>query len=191
MIAAEQAAAAAAASSASAGAGAAAGAASGAGSAGAAAGGLTGEEIAAAQLAQEAGASGAAGTYGMQGGLLGQGTELAREAGASDPALMSDFQKYLGQAKEGFRSAGNFYKKLPPGVSNVAMQGLLGGGQQPHDTNYQGGGHGGPQQPIQNSTGLLGTHQLPRATPYAYTQGGPDDEEMKRRLMMMLQGVRQ
>lgn len=198
LIAAEEAAAvaaaeAAAAAAASEGAGAAAmagsgAAASGAGyGAGAAAAGtgaaITSEELAAAQIAQEMGASGGMLGESGAGGLLADPSSALAEGGGN--AFVSDWDKYLTYGKEGFRTLGKGVNKMPPGSSNMMMQGLLGGGGGPQTNISPPRPQGQPQQ--QGS--LVSNQPMPTVTPYAQSLG-EDAEEMKRRkwLMMQMQG---
>lgn len=140
-------------------------------------GALTAEEM--AMLANEGG------------GLLGSTPYGAGDtiSIANQPAQMSDLELSKEWLQKGFRNLGKMQKDLPPGVSNMMMQGLLGqpqGGQ----NNVSAPRPQGPPSSPQPTAGLLGqsNQPLPKVTPYAPSLGGNDAEEMKRRLMMMLQG---
>lgn len=148
---------------------------------GAASGALTAEE--AAMLANEGGGLLGEGANGM---LSDPSSVLASDGTGN--AFTSDFEKYKHFAKEGFRNVGKAYNKLPPGASNIAMQGLLGSGGGQQNTVSAPRPQGPPANP-QPTAGLLGSSNqpLPKVTPYAPSLGGGNDaEEMKRRLMMMM-----
>lgn len=101
--------------------------------------------------------------------------------------FVTDYDKYKFAAQNGFRALGKGFNKLPGpvqgAVTQPVMQGLFGGApQQPRENVMRpmGGGGGGPQAPLSYPQ-----QPMPKATPYAMTAGGPDDEEMRRRLMML------
>jgi hypothetical protein len=159
----------------------------GAGASGAAAG-LTAEEL--AMLNAYGGEAGLS-----TGGLLGEGVEAGLGSGATYSGGIgntigntytapTDFEKFLQFGKEGYRNVGKMYNKMPPGTSNMLTQGLLGQPQQAPQTVVRPPSGGGAPQ----SSNPYGNRQLPKVTPYASTAlGGQDAEEMKRRLMKLLQ----
>ncbi len=133
------------------------------------------------------------GAYGGQSaatGLLSDPSAMLAQD-ASGNAFTSDYEKYKHFAKEGFRSVGKGYNKLPKPaqqmVQGQAVQGLLGPGEQPQRNNVVAPmGGSAPQQ--QQSSNPYAKMQLPTVQPYAPSLlGGEDEKEMKRRLMMMRQ----
>lgn len=173
--------------------------AAGAGEAVSGAYGLTAAELAAMEGTAAANGMAAADAFALgdsvyQGsGLLG--TDPATAMAQADAVYggadqLTQSQHYLNLSKDGFRSLGKAYNKLPQGVSSMATQGLLGGGQGQQNNVSAPRPQGPPANP-QPTAGLLGASNqpLPKVTPYAPSVGGGNDaEEMKRRLMMMLQG---
>ena len=153
-----------------------------------------------------AGAAASGGAYGMgSSGLLGAGLSAeeiaalsqaqggadlgagaAAESGSGGSAFTSDYEKYANAMQQGVKGMGQAYNKLPPMIQSqatgMAIKGLLGGQEQGQTQNIRppaGGGQApGPTNPYANQT-------MPQVTPYAPTMGGPDDMEMKRRLMML------
>lgn len=135
-------------------------------------------------------AMGAAAGESYGGGSLAEQNFLNGSLTSQNPPAPTGWDEFKRHATEGFRNVGKMYNKLPPGVSGMAMQGLLGQPQQQPQTNISPPRGGGPQQPQPSLTSMLGGQQLPKATPFAPTLGGGDDEEMRRRLLMLMQGMR-
>lgn len=124
--------------------------------------------------------------------------ELAAESGAAlssasgmteaQAAEMAQYKSWTSKAFDAASKAGKFYNKLPGPVQSAVtmplMQGLLGAPQQGQQTNIRPPSGGGA--PAQNTAGLLGMQSLPQVQPFAAIGPGqgPDDAEMKRRLMM-------
>ena len=151
----------------------------------AAGGGLLAEDIAMAEAMSE----GAYGGGQAAGGLLSDPSTMLAQDGTGN-AFASDYEKYAHYGKQGFKSLGQGFNKMPKPmqgmVTGQATQGLLGSPQQPQTTNISrpSGGGGGSQE---SANPYRQPQQMPQATPYAPTLlGGEDTAEMKRRLMMMM-----
>lgn len=169
----------------------------GAAGAGSAAAGYGGGSLA-EQLAMQS-ALGDAGAYGagdtVTGGLLGDaggagsiagGPGGAAESGSGGNAFASDYDKYKQFAQQGFRNLGGYVNKLPPQATGLLGQMAMGTPpQQPTNNIQRPMGGGAPAQPANP----YGNQQLPTVTPYAPAApgAGPDDAEMRRRYMLMMQ----